>query len=138
MLAIVRPDSWELPLFLHVAGAMVFVGTLVLTLVLVGAGSPSRTTYRTLLLGVLPAFLVMRVAAQWLLSEENLEDADLTWIDIGFMATDPAALFLIASLVIAGVAARRGNATPRWVPALTGIMLVLSLVAVWAMTAKPT
>ena len=138
MLAIVRPDSWELPLFFHVAGAMAFVGALVLTLVLVGAGTPTRTVYRTLLLGVLPSFLVMRVAAQWLLSEENLEDADLTWIDIGFMTTDPAALFLIVSLVIAGVAARRGNATPRWVAVLTGLMLVLSLVAVWAMTTKPT
>ncbi len=137
MLAIVRPDSWELPLFLHVAGALAFVGSLILTLVLVGAGTPSRTTYRALLWGVLPSFLVMRIAAQWLLSEENLEDAELAWIDIGFIATDPAAVLLIASLVIAGIAARRGNATPRWVTGLTGVMLALSLVAVWAMTTKP-
>ena len=60
---------------------------------------------------MLPSFLVMRIAAQWLLSEENLEDAELAWIDIGFIATDPAAVLLIASLVIAGIAARRGNAT---------------------------
>ena len=26
MVAVIRPDAWELPLFLHVAGAMLLVG----------------------------------------------------------------------------------------------------------------
>jgi uncharacterized integral membrane protein len=29
VIAVVRPNDWELPLFLHVLGAMVLVGTLV-------------------------------------------------------------------------------------------------------------
>ena len=137
MLAVIRPSEWELPLFLHVAGSMAFVGALVLTLVLVGAGTPSRTTFRALLWGVIPSFLVMRVAAQWLLSEQNLEDADFAWIEIGFMATDPGALFIVGATIVAYVSSRRDGPTSRWVTWLTAASLVLSLVAVWAMTTKP-
>ena len=137
MLAVIRPSDWELPLFLHVAGAMAFVGALVLTLVLVGAGTPSRTTFRALLWGVIPSFLVMRVAAQWLLSEQNLEDAEFAWIEIGFMATDPGALFIVGATIVAYVSSRRDGPTSRWVTWLTAASLVLSLVAVWAMTTKP-
>ena len=36
MLAAVRPNAWDLPLFLHVAGAMTLVGALGTTLTLAG------------------------------------------------------------------------------------------------------
>ena len=71
MLAIVRPDSWNLPLFLHILGATVLFGT---TAVLAIAGFATRThgehekllwrvAVRTFLFGVLPAYILMRVGA---------------------------------------------------------------------------
>ena len=112
VLAAIRPDSWDMPLFLHVLGGMVMVGALTLSLVsLIGAwrsGSPALTRlgFRSLLYGAVPAFLVMRIAAQWLLDKEGLEDADFAWIDIGFMTTDMGVLFLIVATVLVGLAAR--------------------------------
>lgn len=44
MLAVVRPDSWNLPLFLHVLGAMVLVGTLATAAVALLASS-GRTAH---------------------------------------------------------------------------------------------
>ena len=91
-LATIRPDDWSLPLFLHILGAMVAVGGLVLALAyLAGAWrgrSPEslRAGFRALLWAAIPGFLVMRVAAQWLYVEEHLDDlwTDPDWIGIGF------------------------------------------------------
>jgi len=149
--SVTRPDSWDLPLFLHILGGMVMVGALNLSLVsLIGAwrsGSPALTRlgFRSLLYGAVPAFLVMRVAAQWLLDKEGLEDADFAWIDIGFMTTDMGVLFLIVATVLVGLAARRagepGDGGPvvsaRIATGLVSLLLVAYLVAVWAMTTKP-
>ena len=61
MYAAIRPDDWNLALFLHVLGAMVMVGALVLALgYLVGAwrgqsADSLRLGYRVLLLGAIPA-----------------------------------------------------------------------------------
>ena len=71
MLAIVRADSVNFPLFVHVAGAMLLVGTLaaaVAALVLArsdGGGSLQRLSFRTLLWGAIPTFIVMRAGAEW-------------------------------------------------------------------------
>ena len=78
MLATIRPDSWDFPLLLHVLGAMLLVGTLVLAasaLVLAwrdGNASLVRLGYRSLLLGALPAWIVMRGAAEWIADKEGL------------------------------------------------------------------
>jgi hypothetical protein len=149
-LATVRPDSWNFPLFLHAAGAMVLVGVLVVVawaLVKAWRGDSAgftRLAFRTLLYVGIPSFLVMRVGAQWIASKENLEDADLAWIGIGFGASDFGLLLLIAGTITAGLGARKlgreagatsGNG--RVAAVLTIIPLVLYLVAIWAMTAKP-
>jgi hypothetical protein len=149
-MATVRPDSWNIPLFLHVAGAMVLVGALVLVawaLVKAWRGDAAgftRLAFRTLLFAAIPSFLVMRVAAQWIASKENLEDADLAWIGIGFGASDFGLLLLIAGTITAGLGARklgRAAGATSWngraAAVLTIIPLVLYLVAIWAMTAKP-
>jgi hypothetical protein len=151
MASATRPDSWDLPLFLHIFGGMVMVGALTLSLVsLIGAwrgGSAALTRlgFRSLLYGAVPAFLVMRIAAQWLLDKEGLEDADFAWIDVGFMTTDMGVLFLIVATVLVGRAARRagepGGGGPavsaRVATGLVSLLLVAYLVAVWAMTTKP-
>ena len=67
VLGSIRPDDWDLPLFLHVLGAMALVGSLVLVaLSLVSArrgdsAAGLRLAYRSLLLGVIPSWIVMRV-----------------------------------------------------------------------------
>jgi phage shock protein PspC (stress-responsive transcriptional regulator) len=146
VLAVIRPDDWNLPLFLHILGAMVLVGGLVLAVTSLlaawrgGEAATVRVGYRALLLAVLPGWLVMRLAAQWTLSKEGLEDADLTWVDIGFMTSEPGLLLIIAATVLAGLAARRGGGGTgvRIAAVLVSVMVVAYLVAVWAMTTKPT
>jgi phage shock protein PspC (stress-responsive transcriptional regulator) len=147
VLAAVRPDDWNLPLFLHILGAMTLVGGLVLALTaLLGSWRGGDTVasvrlgYRALLLAVLPGWLVMRIAAEWVLSKEGLEDAKLSWVDIGFSTADPGLLLIIIAAVLAGLAARRGNAGTgvRVAAVLVSILVVAYLVALWAMTTKPT
>jgi hypothetical protein len=147
--AAIRPDDWNFPLLLHVLGAMVLVGALVLALTALfmawrdGSEASARLAFRSLLIGVVPAWIVMRVTAQILLDKEGLEDAELAWIDIGFMAAEPGFLFIIIATVLAGLAmrrARRGEAPGAGVKvaAVLGSILVAAyVVATYAMTAKP-
>ena len=51
----------------------------------------------------------MRFSAQWLLSEENLDEEAPGWVDIGFITSESTLLLLIAATVCAGVAARRAG-----------------------------
>jgi hypothetical protein len=148
MLAIARPDSWNLPLFVHVAGAMLLVGALVVVLVASagalrrgdGTAALARLSFRSLLLGVLPAYIVMRIGAEWIASEEAVGDP--TWVGIGYATADGGLLLTIVAIVLAWRAARRGADGPggmgRAVVVLAGVLLLAFLVAVWAMTAKPS
>jgi hypothetical protein len=151
LLAAIRPDSWFLPLFLHIAGAMVLVGALTLASVsLIVAwrnGSPAltRLAYMSLFYGAVPGYIVLRVAAEWILDKEGLTDADLAWIDIGYMVSDLGALLLIIALVVGGIGIRRMNRgeqpsalSARIVTGLVSVVLLAYLVAIWAMTTKPT
>jgi hypothetical protein len=152
MLAAIRPDSWDLPLFLHILGAMVLVGALTLSATSLMAawksGSPalSRLGYMSLFYGALPGFIVTRGAAEWIADKEGLngDDVDLSWIDIGYMVSDMGFLLLIVAMVIGGLGVRRINRgeTPsltsvRIVTGLVSLVLIGYLVAVWAMTTKP-
>jgi len=142
VLAAIRPDDWNLALFVHILGAMALVGALVLVIVAL-AERNLRLGYRALLLGVLPGWTVMRGGAQWIAEKEKLDDLDPvpSWVDIGYSVSDPMLLLIIIATVCAGLAARRqrqdgplrGTAL-----VLTVIMLVAASVAVWAMSTKPT
>ena len=149
-IAAVRPDDWNFPLVLHVLGAMVMVGLLATTAVVLGLALRSddragalRLAFRTLLMGAIPAYLVMRVGAEWTLSKENLEDADFAWVDIGYMVGDIGLLILIVMTVLTGIASRRARqgGTPsglvRWANGLTLLLIVGYAVALWAMSTKP-
>jgi hypothetical protein len=152
VLAIIRPDSWDLPLFLHILSAMALVGATTLAVASLagawrsGSLALTRLGYRALLLGVIPSWIVMRLSAQWIADKEGLEDADLTWVDIGFMASEPVFLLVIIATVLAGVAMRRagrGDAAgpsvgARVATGLVAFALLAYLVAVWAMTTKPS
>jgi uncharacterized membrane protein YhiD involved in acid resistance len=141
LLAAIRPDDWNLPLFLHVLGAMALVGALVLVAVAM-AGHNLRLGYRTLLLVVIPSWIVMRLSAQWIYSKESLDDLEPQpgWIDIGFMTSEASFPLLIAATICAGIAARRarGSGLRTATLVLVGISLVAYVVAIWSMTNKPS
>jgi hypothetical protein len=150
-LALIRPDAWFFPLFLHIVGAMVLVGALTLSSVsLIGAwrgGSAAltRLAYLSLFYGALPGYIVFRIGAEWIADKEGLTDSNLTWIGIGYGVSDIGALLLLIALVVGGISVRRmnrgGDPSPiaaRIVTGLVSLVLVAYLVAVWAMTTKPT
>ena len=151
MLAIIRPDRWNFPLFLHVAGAMTLVaGTLAGACLLAVAGGDGRLLrrgYRALLIVALPGYLVMRVAAEWIADKEGFNDKgapDPTWLGIGYLVADLGALLLIITLIVGGIGAsriRRDRGGARLLRAsmvIAIVLLVADVVAIWAMSAKPS
>ena len=82
MLAAIRPDDWNLPLLLHVLGAMLLVGGLVtaLTALYLGwrrdAAPFTRLGFRTLLLVAFPAWWLMRIPGEWIASKEDFGDEE--------------------------------------------------------------
>ena len=155
VLAAIRPDDWNLALFLHVLGAMALVGALILSAVALfasvrrGAGFSepmSRLAFRSLAWGAIPAWVVMRGAAQWIADKEGLdgEEVDLTWLNIGWTTGDMGALllFIATGLAYAGLRrARRGETvsglSSRVSTGLVWLLVIAYLVTIWAMTAKP-
>ena len=149
--AAVRPDAWNFPLFLHVLGATVLVALLAVAAVVLaasrGAGDDRtaavRLAFRTLLIGAVPAYLVMRIGAEWIASKEHLTDSNASWIGIGYSVSDGGLLMLIVLNVLAGIAyrrARRGGqplTLVRWATGLTLLLIVAYGVALWAMATKP-
>jgi hypothetical protein len=149
--ASIRPDDWNFPLLLHILGAMILVALLASAVVVLVAATRAddraatvRFAFRTLLIGAIPAYLLMRVGAEWLASNENIpEDDPPSWIDIGYGVADGGLLLLIVATVLAGLAARRarrgGEPTGlvRWTTGLTGFLILAYAVALWAMATKP-
>lgn len=153
--AAVRPSDWDLPLFLHVFGAMVLVGGIATAAAAQFLGwrraessdahALARMAFRALLFVAGPAWILMRVGAQWIYSEEGLDGASLTWLDIGFVTAEGGGVLLLVATVLAGLGARRlgrseggRSGLMRVSTALVTITLVAYLVAVWAMTGKPS
>ena len=142
VLAAIRPDDWNIALFVHILGAMVLVGAIVLVIVAL-AERDLRLGYRALLLGVLPGWIVMRGAAEWIASKEHVNDLDPepAWVGIGYSTAEPMLLLIIIATVCSGLAVRRqqqGGALRGTALVMTSIVLVAAFVAIWAMATKPT
>ena len=150
IVATVRPDSWDFPLFVHVLGAMILVGGL-----LTGASSLAfargdvkylRLGYWSLLAVALPGWILMRVGAEWIASREGWTHQGVptpTWLNIGFILADAGGLILLVSLIAGGVGVRRlrngrGAALLRTTLVLSVVLLGAYVVAVWAMAGKPS
>jgi hypothetical protein len=139
MLAAVRPDSWNLPLFLHVFGAIVLAGAVAAAAL---ASRPAVVLrglpFRILVLVAAPAWLLMRVAGQWIESKEDIP-GDPTWLGIGFMVGDFGLPILLIAIGVAWWARKRPEL--RWPRQTAGALSFLYLVALgvawWAMSAKP-
>jgi cytochrome bd-type quinol oxidase subunit 1 len=132
------------PLFLHVIGAMTLVGA-VLTAAIVSwvawrrPGTPilARTAFTALAVVGVPAYVVMRIFAQVIASDEGLKHNLPSWVTIGQGVADGGLLLLLAT---AGSAFwwRRSSkqAAARTVAVLSAVYLVLLAVAWLAMSGK--
>ena len=148
MLAAIRPDSWNLPLLLHVGGAMILVGG-----ALTGASALAfargdarilRLGYYSLVAVALPGYVLMFVGAEWIYSKEGLADApiDSAWTAIGFGVAEVGGLLFLISLIVGGIGVRRlgsgrGTGLLKVTMAISLILLAAYIVAIWAMSAKP-
>ena len=149
MLAAIRPDDWNLPLLVHVLGAMLLVGATLMatTAALVGWRSDNpalaRLAFRTLLLGVIPAWILMRLGGGWIESREGFGESSPDWLAIGFIVAEPGLVLVLVATLLSGLGLRRarlgggGGGLTRAAGVLAAILLLAYLIAVWAMTAKP-
>jgi hypothetical protein len=149
MLLVIRPDSWNLPLFLHVFGAIVLFGSTA-TVAIVGFASRSRDEHAallsrvglwTFLLGIVPSWILMRAGGQWIVDKEFPNGANTPgWVDVGFIVSEPGA----ALLIVLGITAwlwkrRRGTGAPALVLSLLATAYLLALGVAWfAMSGKPS
>jgi hypothetical protein len=150
VLAAVRPDSWNFPLFVHVFGAMILVGGLLTgaSTILSARGDARflKLGYWTLLAVALPGYVIMRIGAEWIYSKEGWDDlpdsAVPSWIDIGFIIADLGALLVLIALILGGIGVRRlrdgrGQGLLKAAMVIAWLMLAAALIAVWAMAGKP-
>jgi hypothetical protein len=149
---IIRPDSWNLPLLLHVGGAMALVASVsVAALALIqgwrasdpSAASLKRFGARTLLYAAIPSYFVMRIAAQWIESREGLDNSNAAWLGDGFLAADLGGLLLLIATIVATMSVRRDpdaglGKLAKVAASLSLILVALYVFAVWAMTTKPS
>lgn len=143
LLALSRP---EFPLFLHVLGAMVLVGAVATASVAALTAGRSaaadeamrRFALRALLIFALPAYIVMRVGAEWIRSKEFGDLEEPGWIGVGYATADIGALLLLIAIILAWLGSRRGSSKLTRTAGAISVLLTLAwLVTVWAMAGKP-
>jgi hypothetical protein len=151
VLATLRADELNFPLFVHVLGAMILVGGLVTGASALafakGDGRGLRLGYWSLLAVALPGWIIMRIGAQWIYSKEGWDDLPdnfnyPTWLDIGFVLADAGGLILLVSLITGGIGVYRlkqgkGSGLLKVTLVLSLVLLAAYVVAVWAMAGKP-
>lgn len=156
MFAAIRPDSWNLPLLVHVLGASILVGGLITALgaqvvgwtrnTAAGALQLARMGFFTLLCVAVPGWFLMRIGAQWIFSKEGWDDVDSepTWLGIGWITSDLGGLLILIATILAGLGARRlrlsgetGSTLVRVATVLTALALIAYVITVWAMAGKP-
>jgi hypothetical protein len=133
------------PLFVHILGAMTLFGA-ILAAVIASVAAWRRPDLAVLrratfwaLVSAVPAYVVFRVAAQIIYSDEKdaFGGKDPTWIGIGFAISDAGLLLLLLSLGLAYWWQRAGKPIAgRLVACIASVYLVLLGVAWFAMSAK--
>jgi len=142
MLAILRPDSWNFPLFLHVLGATLVTGATAAAFILAVSSRQwpwmRRVLARTLLLATFPAWILMRLAGEWINSRESIPGSP-GWLGVGYVVGDGGLVLLVVAMILGAVGVRRPqrNWPVSTVAVLTGVYFVALIVAMVAMTGKP-
>ncbi len=155
VLAAVRPDDWNFPLFVHVLGAVLLVGGLMTAVLIQYAGwnrrapadaiANARLTFRTLLIVALPAWFIMRIGAEWIYDKEGFTgDDEPAWLGIGWITADLGGILLLITIILAGLGLRRARRSDgasmgltRSATIIATLVLIAYLVTVWAMAGKP-
>lgn len=150
VIAAIRPDAWNIPLLLHVVGAMILVAGLLTGAAALffarGEQQLLRLGFWSLMLVSFPGWILMRIGAQWIYSKEgwNHVSSSLqpTWLGIGYLVADVGGLVLVISLIIGGIGVRRleagkGAGLLKATLVLSVVLLAAYVVAVWAMAGKP-
>jgi hypothetical protein len=157
MFAVIRPDDWNFPLLLHVLGASILLGALIAAvtaqLLAWGRRAPAdvvpyaRLSFRTLLFVAIPAWFLMRLAAEWIADKEGWNDVDdqPAWLGIGYITAEGGGILLLISVILAGIGARRlgrsngeqGETLVRIATVLAVLLVIAYVIATWAMSGKP-
>jgi hypothetical protein len=151
ILAAIRPDSWNFPLFVHIVGAVTLVGGILTAATFLGFARGDtrllRLGYWSLLAVALPGWIIMRIGAEWIYSKEGWDDlpesvSEPDWLGIGYIAADLGGLILLVSLIVGGVGVYRmrdgkGTRLLKTVLVLSIVLLAIYVTAAWAMAGKP-
>ena len=153
LLAAIRPDDQSFALLLHLVGATVVFGALLASatsLVLArGEIRLLRLGYFSLLIVGLPGLILMRLAGEWLYRQQRWDDLpdqidEPAWLGIGRVVADWGGLLFLLALALGGVGVHRlrsgkgGTALLKATMVIALVLVVAYVVAVWAMTGKPT
>jgi hypothetical protein len=153
VIAAIRGSSVNFPLFLHVFGAMLLVGALLTAAIAIIASwrrgwtstGLTRLGLWAVPIGVVPAYVLMRIGAQWTESREKLPKpvVDQTWLAIGYITADAGAVVILIATAIAIFGLRKlRSGSAAWLAGAAGVLSVLLLAAyvvtIWAMSTKPT
>ena len=106
-----------------------------------------RVGYWSLLLVCLPAYVLMRIGAEWLFSKEGYDDLPDDRVtpsgstSASFVA-DAGLLALVIALILGGIGVRRlrsgkGTGLLKATMVISILLLASFVVAVWAMSGKP-
>ena len=149
-LAAIRPDEWNMPLFIRILGALVLTGALALTTAYLfsawrtGSAPNLRMALRSLTLGVFPAWIVLRGGAEWI-SDRRATPTSTARLDRhrlhGHRSGLPADRDFERPRLRGDARTRAGGEGPKTsikvAAVLIALLLVLNVVAIWAMTTKP-
>jgi len=150
---LIRPDSWNFPLFLHIAGAMLVTASVVVAVAALllawratgeERAAITRFGFRTLLYAGIPSYFLMRLAAEWIRSRENIStDNGPGWVGIGYNTADLGGFLILLATILTGVGMRRlrgggGAGLAKIGTVLATLVIALYVIAIWAMTTKPS
>ena len=149
------PSSWNIPLLIHVTGAMILVGgMLAAATALVSARGDERKLrlgYYSLLFVAFPGLMLTKLGATAINSKYSGQSFfrsafpsqdDPTWIMIGGTALDMGAGALVAALILGWFGlkkldTKRGQQMMKLVMLISIGLLAAYILAIWAMGARP-
>jgi hypothetical protein len=152
MLAAIRGPGQDFPVLLHIVGATIVFGALLASATSLALARGQirllRLGYFSLLLVGLPGLILLRLSAQWIYSKQGWDDLpdklQPTWLSIGFVVADLGGILFLVALVLGGIGIFRlrkgksGAGLLNLTMVIALVLVVAYVVAVWAMSGKPS